>query len=115
MMSVLSVAGIRKVLNNIMKDLRPCKIKSRIETNGIDDQIARKSAKIVFYTSVSRSTWTDVWDLITLQAERNRILAEAGFGLRVGQICAADRRAAKRAKLELVFRSQNWWTDRRAA
>ena len=42
MMSLLSVAGIRKMLNNIMNDLRPCKIKSRIEDNGIPDQIAKK-------------------------------------------------------------------------
>ena len=41
MMSVLSVAGIRHVLNIIINDLRPCKIKSRIEDNGIKDQILK--------------------------------------------------------------------------
>ena len=99
MMSLLSVAGIRKMLNNIMKDLRPCKIKSRIEINGIEDQIARKTAKIKFYTSVSHSSWTDVYDFNIPLAERKGKVAGAYFGLRVGLICAADRREAKRAKL----------------
>ena len=70
MMSVLSVAGIRHVLNNIMNDLRPCKIKSRIETNGINDQIPRKTAKKTFNPSVYRRRQTDGRDKFTLPAER---------------------------------------------
>ena len=77
MMSVLSVAGIRHVLNNIMNDLRPCKIKSRIETNGIRDQIPRKTAKKTFFTSVYRSKQTDVRDISTPLAERHWKMAGA--------------------------------------
>ena len=60
MMSVLSVAGIRHVLNIIINDLRPCKIKSRIEDNGIKDQILKNSENALLDVGLE-TTWTSVY------------------------------------------------------